>query len=95
METIVAAVKAVKRFITAEAWQGFVTDAWEPLASANTDEELTRYARDHASRYVKLDPWTVSPSDLLTSLAESVCSTLLELQRYLNVETRGGFWTLT
>ena len=53
IETIVAAAKAAKRFITAQAWQGFVIAAWDPLASANTDEEITRYARDHAARHVK------------------------------------------
>ena len=50
---MVAAVKTAKRFITAKAWQGVVIAPWGPLASANTDEEIAQYARDHASTYVE------------------------------------------
>ena len=53
IKTIVAAVKVAKRFITAEAWRGFVIAPWEPLASANTDEEIVQYARKYASTYVE------------------------------------------
>jgi len=52
VETMVAAVKVAKRFIAARAWQGFVSTPWEPLASANTDEEITQYVRDYSSMYV-------------------------------------------
>ena len=69
IQTIVAAVKAVKRFLTAEPWRGFVISAWGPLASANTDEELAQYARDYSSAYVKLLDRFLS--DPLTLLIES------------------------
>lgn len=58
IKTIVVAVKTAKRFMAARAWRGFVIAPWEPLASANTDEEITQYARNHASTYVE-------PLDLL------------------------------
>ena len=49
---MVSAIKLAKRFTTAQAWQGFITTPWEPLGSANTDEEIARYARDQSSTYV-------------------------------------------
>ena len=52
METVVAAVKLAKRFVTAQAWKGFVSTPWEPLASANTDEEIVQYIKDHSLAYV-------------------------------------------
>ena len=39
--------------MTAKAWQEVVIAPWEPLASANTDEEIAQYARDHSSTYVE------------------------------------------
>ena len=64
IETIVAAIKAAKRFMTAEAWGGFVIGAWGPLVSANTDEELTQYARNYASTYVEpVDNFPLGSSD--------------------------------
>ena len=54
VETVVAAVKLAKRFVTAQAWKGFIGTPWEPLASANTDEEIVQYVRDHSSGYVEL-----------------------------------------
>jgi len=59
IETVVAAVKLAKRFVTAQAWKGFVSTPWEPLASANTDEEIVQYIRDHSSAYV--DPLNHPP----------------------------------
>ena len=53
IKTIVTAVKAAKRFMTARAWRGFVVAPWDPLASAHTDEEITQYVRDHAISYVE------------------------------------------
>ena len=53
IKTMVAAIKAAKRFITAKAWREFVIAPWEPLASANTDEEIAQYVRKYASTYVK------------------------------------------
>ena len=52
IQTIVAAIKLARRFTTAQAWQGFVGTPWEPLASANTDEEIVQYARNYSSTYV-------------------------------------------
>ena len=49
---MVAAVKEAKRFVTAEAWEGYIIAPWEPLASATTDEEIVQYVRKYASRYV-------------------------------------------
>ena len=51
---MVAAVKVAKRFVTAQAWEGFVSAPWEELASANTDEEIAQYARNYASKYVEI-----------------------------------------
>ena len=51
---MVVAIKLAKRFTTARAWQGFIGPAWGPLDSANTDEEIVQYARDHSSTYVGL-----------------------------------------
>ena len=66
IKTVVAAVKVAKRFMTAQAWRGFVIDAWDPLASANTDEEIAQYARDHASRYIKpLDCFPPESSNII------------------------------
>ena len=52
IKTIVAGFKLAKRFTTARAWEGFIGAPWEPLESAETDEEITQYARNHCSRYV-------------------------------------------
>ena len=66
IKTIVAAIKAAKRFITAEAWRGYIVGAWGPLASATTDEELAQYARNHASTYVEpLDNFPLGSSDAI------------------------------
>jgi len=46
IETMVAAIKLAKRFVTAQALQGFVGAPWIPV---NTDEEIIQYARDHSS----------------------------------------------
>ena len=51
IKTIVAAIKAAKRFFTAEAWKGYVINAWDPLGSAKTDKEIAQYARNHATTY--------------------------------------------
>jgi len=53
IETVVAAVKLAKRFVTAQAWKGFVSTPWEPLASANTDEKIVQYIRDHSLGYAQ------------------------------------------
>ena len=52
IKTIVSAIKLAKRFTTAQALKGFVGTPWEPLGSANTDEEIAQYARNHSSTYV-------------------------------------------
>ena len=49
---MVAAIKGAKRFATAKAWEGYIIAPWEPLASANTDEEIAQYARKYSSTYV-------------------------------------------
>ena len=51
---MVAAIREAKRFITAKALEGFVIAPWNPLALANTDEEIAQYARKYASTYVEL-----------------------------------------
>ena len=70
METVVAAVKLAKRFVTAQAWKGFVSTPWEPLASANTDEEIVQYIKDHSLAYV--DTWIVLLSDLTLLIGRSL-----------------------
>ena len=50
---MVAATREAKRFITAKALEGFVIAPWNPLASANTDEEIAQYTRKYASTYVE------------------------------------------
>ena len=54
IKTIIAALKAAKRFLTAEAWKGFIGVPWADLASANTDEELVQYVRNNALTYVEI-----------------------------------------
>ena len=52
--------------MTAKAWQGFVIAPWGPLASANTDEEIAQYARDHSSTYVEpLHRLPLGPSNIV------------------------------
>ena len=64
IKTVVAAVKAAKRFMSAQAWRGFAITPWEPLESANTDEEIAQYARDHAGTYVEsLDHFPLGSSN--------------------------------
>ena len=57
IKTIVAALKAAQRFVTAKAWEGFVIGAWEQPTSASTDEEFIQYARNLSSAYVKPPDW--------------------------------------
>ena len=38
IKTIVAALKAVQRFLTAKAWEGFVLGAWRQPSSTSTEE---------------------------------------------------------
>jgi len=84
---MVVAVKLVKRFITARAWDGFVGTPWGPLGSANTDEEIAQYARNYSSTYVE-------PVDRFSLRADyclgTVYSMPLEPRRYLGVGIRGG-----
>ena len=49
IKTMVSDVKLVKRFVTANAWKGFIISSWGPLGSANTDEEIAEYIRTYAS----------------------------------------------
>ena len=66
IQTIITAVKVAKRFTTAQAWRGFVIAPWEPLASANTDEEIAQYARNHAGTYVEpLDYFPLRSSNII------------------------------
>ena len=85
---MVAAIKLAKRFVTAQAWQGFIDTPWEPLASAITDEEITKYARNYASRYIKALNRPPLESDIISDAA---CPTPLEPQRYPNVGLSGAF----
>ena len=57
IKTIVAALKAAQRFVTAKAWEGFVIGAWQQPTSASTDEEFVQYARNHSSAYVEPPDW--------------------------------------
>jgi len=62
IETMVTATKLAKRFFTAQAWQGFVSTPWEPLGSANTDEKIAQYARNHAwSEFHPVGTAAISP----------------------------------
>ena len=53
IKPILTAAKANKLFTTARAWRGFVIVPWEPLVSANADEEISQYARNRTSTYVE------------------------------------------
>ena len=65
IKTLIAATKAAKRFVTAEAWKGFIIEPWGPLAAANTDEEIEQLARNYSSTYVASHR-IISLSDPLT-----------------------------
>jgi choline dehydrogenase-like flavoprotein len=47
--TMIEAVKAAKRFVSGEAWKGYVLEPFGDFATANTDEEIEKYVRDSAS----------------------------------------------
>ena len=49
--------------MNAQAWKGFVGTPWEPLTSANADEGITQYARNHSAKCV--DPVDRSSQRLL------------------------------
>ena len=50
IQTLIYAVKLIKRFVTANAWKGFVISPWGPLGSAlNTDEEIVNYIRTYGT----------------------------------------------
>lgn len=79
-------VSTVEAFLTVSA-------PWEPLASANTDEEISQYVRDHSSAYVDyLDRF---PLGSVSADPDAEYTTQLELQRYPSAELHGEFWTLT
>ena len=61
---MVTGVKLAKRFATAKSWQGFIGAPWEPLGSANTDDEVAQYVRKYATTYVKHR--NISSLDFLT-----------------------------
>ena len=84
---MVTAIKEAKRFVTAKAWEGYVIAPWEPLASANTDEEIAQYTKKYASRYVEQQ--TVSLSHLLILMFE--CS-LLHAVGTAAISQRGAPW---
>jgi hypothetical protein len=47
---MIYAVKLIKRFVTANAWKGFIISPWGPLGSAlDTDEEIDGYIRAYAA----------------------------------------------
>jgi choline dehydrogenase-like flavoprotein len=46
---MVEAVKTAKRFLSGEAWKGYVLEPYGQLATANTDEEIAKYVRDTSS----------------------------------------------
>lgn len=47
--TLVEAVKAVKRFVAAKAWSGYVIGPFGALANANTDAQIEQYVRGNAA----------------------------------------------
>ncbi|RDB27672.1 Pyranose dehydrogenase 3 [Hypsizygus marmoreus] len=47
--TLVEAVKAIKRFVAAKAWKGYVLGPYGALANANTDAEIEQYVRGNAA----------------------------------------------
>jgi len=48
IQTMVYAVKLIKRFVTANAWKGFIISPWGPLGLSNTDKEIVEYIRAYA-----------------------------------------------
>jgi hypothetical protein len=52
MKIMITGVKLAKRFATAQSWRGFIGALWEPLASANTDDEIAQYVRKYSTTYV-------------------------------------------
>ena len=52
IQTMVTGVKLAKRFATAQSWQGFIGAPWEPLGSANTDDEIAQHVRKYSTTYV-------------------------------------------
>ena len=73
--------------MTAKAWRGFVIAPWGTLASANTDEEIAQYARDHASTYV--EPCIVS---LLGPLTSSIEHSVFHAVGTAAMSERGASW---
>ena len=53
IKIMVNGVKLAKRFATAQSWQGFIGAPWEPLGSANTDDEIAQHVRKYSTTYVK------------------------------------------
>ena len=53
IKTVVVALKAARRFMSADAWKGFVIEEWAPLAAAKTDEEIIQYIKNYATTYVE------------------------------------------
>jgi len=46
--TLVEAVKASRRFLSASAWKDYVIGAYGDLANANSDDEIVKYVRNNA-----------------------------------------------
>ena len=63
IKTIVAALKAAQRFLTAKSWEGFVLGGWEQPTSASTEEEFIQYARNYSAGCVQSPPGLV-PSQI-------------------------------
>jgi hypothetical protein len=50
IHTMIQAVKAAKKFVTAKAWKDYVIAPYGDFAQANTDAEIESYARAHSGR---------------------------------------------
>ena len=90
IKTLVAAAKAARRFLSADAWKGFIVSEWEPLAAAKTDEELVLYARNYSTTYVGSYRTTLLSDPDIVNL---VSSTPPEPQLCLHIKPSGAFWT--
>jgi choline dehydrogenase-like flavoprotein len=52
---MLAALKAVDKFVSADVWKGYILNRWGPYADATTDELLIEYARNNTATYVLKD----------------------------------------
>lgn len=49
IQVMLAATKAARKFVAADAWKGFIIEEWAPFAAAQTDEEIIQYTRNYST----------------------------------------------